>query len=281
MKTNKKKSGKTSTVLLVAVFVIGLSLMLYPSFSNYINSIHATRAIASYSEAVAAISEEENDALWQQALEYNANLLTRMDRYTLNEEEQEAYHSALNIVGDGVMGYIEIPEIDVNLPIYHGTSDVVLQVAVGHLEWTSLPTGGESTHCVLSGHRGLPSAKLFTNLDQLALGDIFSLCVLDEILTYEVDQIRIVEPDNISDLQIIDGEDLCTLMTCTPYGINTHRLLVRGHRVENAEEVVAIRITADAVQIEPLLVAPVLAIPLLLILIILVFINDGRKKKER
>ena len=170
------------------------------------------------------------------------------------------------------MGYIEIPEISVSLPIYHGTSDSILQVAVGHLEWSSLPVGGEGSHCVLSGHRGLPSAKLFTDLDKIREGDIFLLRVLDEVLTYEVDKITIVEPSQVSDLQIVEGEDLCTLVTCTPYGVNTHRLLVRGHRIENIEEARTIRVTADALQIEPLLVAPFAALPLLLVLLIILLL---------
>ena len=174
------------------------------------------------------------------------------------------------------MGYIEIPTIKLSLPIYHGTEEDVLQIAVGHLDWSSLPVGGESTHCVLSGHRGLPSAKLFTNLDQLVEGDAFVIRTLDEVLTYEVDQILIVEPDDVSALSIEEGKDLCTLVTCTPYGVNSHRLLVRGHRVANQSE--AIRVTSDAIQIEPLLVAPVLAIPMLLALLLLLLI-PGRKKR--
>ena len=165
-----------------------------------------------------------------------------------------------------------------SLPIYHGTEESVLQIAVGHLEWTSLPVGGESTHCVLSGHRGLPSAKLFTNLDKLREGDTFLLRVLDEVLTYEVDQILIVEPQETAALQIEEGKDYCTLVTFTPYGINTHRLLVRGHRIDNMEEAKTIRVTADAVQIEPLLVAPIVAIPMLLILLVLLLLPRRRRK---
>ena len=275
----KKKSGRLTTVILIVVFVIGLSLLLYPTFANYWNSMHQTRAIASYSENVATLDTKKYDELWEAANDYNRRAVTRPNHFSLTEEERAEYNALLDVGGSGVMGYIEIPEIDVALPIYHGTDDTVLQVATGHVEWSSLPTGGESTHCVLSGHRGLPSAKLFTRLDELMEGDTFILRVLDEILTYEVDQIRIVNPDDVADLQIIPGQDLCTLVTCTPYGINTHRLLVRGHRVENAEEAVMVRITADAIQIEPLIVAPILAIPLLILLIIIVFINDKRKSR--
>ena len=200
--------------------------------------------------------------------------------YLLSDEQKAEYDRLLDVSGLGVMGYIEIPSIDCSLPIYHGTEESVLQIAVGHLKWSSLPVGGESTHCVLSGHRGLPSAKLFTNLDKLQAGDIFLLRVLDEVLTYEVDQILIVEPQETGALRIEKGKDYCTLVTCTPYGINTHRLLVRGHRIDNIEEAKTVRVTADAIQIEPLLVAPVVAIPILLLLMILLLLPKQPRKKH-
>ena len=179
------------------------------------------------------------------------------------------------------MGYIEIPSIDVMLPIYHGTSEEVLQTAIGHIEGSSLPIGGPSTHCVISGHRGLPSARLFTDIDQLSEGDTFTLLVLDETLTYEVDQIRIVEPDDTSLLTIEEGQDLCTLVTCTPYGVNSHRLLVRGHRVENQETAGVLRITADAMMIDSRYVAPVIAVPILIIVILVMVLRPlGRRKKK-
>jgi len=265
-------------LLLAAAFLAGLSLLLYPTVSDYWNSFHQTRAIATYAENVAALDNASYDAIWDAARQYNRNLCSRSNSFLLSEEQKAEYESLLDISGQGVMGYIEIPEIDVSLPIYHGTEDPVLQVAVGHLEWTSLPVGGESTHCVLSGHRGLPSAKLFTDLDKLREGDTFLLRVLDEILTYEVDQILIVEPQDTAALEIAEGEDYCTLVTCTPYGINTHRLLVRGHRIDNIEGVKTVRVTADAVQLEPMLVAPVVAIPMLLILLILLLLPRRRKK---
>ena len=267
-----------STIVLVILLLIGLSLLLYPTVSDYWNSFHQTRAIATYAENVAALDNASYDAIWDAARQYNRNLCSRSNSFLLSEEQKAEYESLLDISGQGVMGYIEIPEIDVSLPIYHGTEDPVLQVAVGHLEWSSLPVGGESTHCVLSGHRGLHSAKLFTNLDKLREGDTFLLRVLDEILTYEVDQILIVEPQDTAALEIVEGQDYCTLVTCTPYGINTHRLLVRGHRIDNIEEVKTVRVTADAVQIEPMLVAPVVAIPMLLILLILLLLPRRRKK---
>ena len=269
-----------STVILVFLLLIGLSLLLYPTVSDYWNSFHQTRAIATYAENVAKLDNNQYDQLWEEARAYNEALCFRSNPYYLSEEQKAQYESLLDVSGLGVMGYIEIPEIDVSLPIYHGTEESVLQIAVGHLDWTSLPVGGESTHCVLSGHRGLPSAKLFTNLDKLQAGDIFMLRVLDEVLTYEVDQILIVEPQETGALRIEEGKDYCTLVTCTPYGINTHRLLVRGHRIDNIEEAKTVRVTADAIQIEPLLVAPVVAIPILLLLLILLLLPKQPRKKH-
>ena len=269
-----------STILLVFILLIGLSLLLYPSVSDYWNSFHQTRAIATYAENVAKLDNNQYDHLWEEARAYNEALPFRSNPYYLSEEQKAQYESLLDVSGLGVMGYIEIPEIDVSLPIYHGTEESVLQVAVGHLEWSSLPVGGESTHCVLSGHRGLPSAKLFTNLDKLQTGDIFMLRVLDNVLTYEVDQILIVEPQETGALRIEEGKDYCTLVTCTPYGINTHRLLVRGHRIDNIEEAKTVRVTADAIQIEPLLVAPVVAIQILLLLLILLLLPKQPRKKH-
>ncbi len=268
----KKSKHNFTTLLLFVVLLAGLGLMLYPSFSDYWNSLHQTRAIAGYAEDVAQLDDDRYDALWEEARSYNAALSQRETEFALSEEQTAQYEALLDVSGLGIMGYIEIPEIDCSLPIYHGTDESVLQIAVGHLEWSSLPVGGESTHCVLSGHRGLPSAKLFTHLDQLVEGDIFLLRVLDEVLTYEVDQILIVEPQEVASLTIAEGKDYCTLVTCTPYGINTHRLLVRGHRIENIEQSKTIRVTADALQIEPLLVAPFAALPLLVLLLILLLI---------
>ena len=276
----KKKKGNLITVLLVLIFLVGLSLLLYPSVSDYWNSLHQSRAIATYAEDVASLDQDQYDELWNAAHDYNASLIGRNNAFRLNDDQKEAYERLLNVSGLGVMGYIEIPEIDCSLPIYHGTEESVLQIAVGHLEWSSLPVGGESTHCVLSGHRGLPSAKLFSNLDKLQTGDIFMLRVLDEVLTYEVDQILIVEPQETDALEIEEGKDYCTLVTCTPYGINTHRLLVRGHRIDNMEEAKTIRVTADAIQIEPLIVAPIVAIPILLLLLLLLLLPKRPQKKH-
>lgn len=267
---------KLSTILLVLVFLAGLSLLLYPSVSNYWNSMHASQAVAEYNTKVKELSAEDYDQILENARAYNQSLLNRSDSFSLTEELEKEYEKQLDVGDDGIMGYVEIPNINVSLPIYHGTDDSVLQIAVGHLEWSSLPVGGESTHCVLSGHRGLPSAKLFTNLDKLTEGDIFVIRVLDEVLSYEVDRIRIVEPDELDSLQIEEGKDLCTLVTCTPYGINTHRLLVRGHRVANESD--GIRVTSDAIQIEPVIVAPAVALPILLILLIVLLVSKPKKK---
>ena len=275
----KKKNGNFTTLLLVLILLTGLSLLLYPTVSDYWNSFHQTRAIATYAENVAIMDQEQYDEIWAAAKAYNASLAERDNAFLLSDEQKEEYTRLLDVSGLGIMGYIEIPEIDVSLPVYHGTEESVLQIAVGHLEWSSLPVGGESTHCVLSGHRGLPSAKLFTNLDKLREGD-FLLRILDEVLTYEVDQILIVEPQEVGALQIEEGKDYCTLVTCTPYGINTHRLLVRGHRIENIEEAKVVRVTADAIQIEPLLVAPIVAIPILLLLLILLLLPKRPKTKH-
>lgn len=274
-----KKKLFSSTTLLILILLAGLSLLLYPKVSDYWNSFTQSQVISNYVEKIADIDEEQYAALLEEAKEYNRTLLWRRNNYVLDEAQRKEYEALLNISGIGVMGYIEIPTINCSLPIYHGTDDAVLQIAVGHMEWTSLPVGGEGTHCVLSGHRGLPSAELFTDLNKVVVGDLFMLRVLNEVLTYEVDQILIVEPHETEALLIEEGQDYCTLVTCTPYGINSHRLLVRGHRVEN-EKISTVRVTADAVQIEPLLIAPLVAIPILLILLIVLLIPHPKKKRR-
>ena len=270
--------NRLSTILLILVFLIGLSLLLYPSFSDWWNSFHQSKAISDYAAAVAELDETQYDQYWAEAWQYNRSLLERSNSFLLSEEQKNQYTQLLDISDIGVMGYVEIPAIHVTLPIYHGTSEGVLQVAIGHLEWTSLPVGGSSSHCVISGHRGLPSARLFTDLDELVLGDIFMIRVLNEILTYQVDQILIVNPDEVDELLIHKDKDYCTLVTCTPYGINTHRILVRGHRIENIEEAAKIIVTADAMQIDPVVVAPMLAAPLLLLLLIGLLIPKKRRR---
>ncbi len=262
------------TILLILVFMAGLSLLLYPSVANYYNALHATKAVSAYKEQVDDLNEKKYEEIYTKAVKYNQKLATKGGACQLSEEDRREYNATLNIE-NGMMGYVEIEKLRVSLPIYHGTADEILQVAAGHLEWTSLPVGGKSSHCVLSGHRGLPSAKLFTDLDQLQEGDTFTLHILNEVLTYEVDQIRIVQPEDTQDLVIEPGKDYCTLVTCTPYGINTHRLLVRGHRVATVDTE---RVVSEAIVIEPIIVAPVLAIPILLMLLLSVLLR-GRKEK--
>lgn len=267
-------------ILLVALFV-GLFLLAYPSIADYWNSFHQSRAVMTYAENVADMNTEEYERILDEARIYNAELAERGINWTLTDEEREAYMSELDIGGNGVMGYIKIQKIDVMLPIYHGTEENVLQTSIGHLEESSLPVGGESAHSMLSGHRGLPSARLFTDLDKLREGDTFTLTILNETLTYEVDHIWIVEPSDLSHLTIEDGKDYCTLITCTPYGINTHRLLVRAHRIDNLNG--DAMVVADAIQIRPVFIAPFVAIPILLLLLIYVLISTSAShlKKKR
>lgn len=274
-----KKKDRLTTIALVFVLITGLSLMLYPSVSNWWNSRVSSRAVSNYMNHVGVIDNEEYNRMMEEARAYNKDLLNRHNSFALDSAQSARYNQVLNI-SDGIMAYIEIPAIQVELPIYHGTEEPVLQIAVGHLEWTSLPVGGESTHCALSGHRGLPSARLFTDLDKLVVGDIFIIHVLDEMITYEVDQINIVEPHQSDDLLIEEGKDLMTLVTCTPYGVNTHRLLVRGHRVENIAEAQVVRITADAVIVEKLIVAPFLLVPVMLVFLLIIAIPTKKKRRN-
>lgn len=274
-----KKKSSFVTAILIAALLAGALLLLYPTISDYWNSLHQSRAIASYAEQVADLDDNMYEQLWADARAYNETLGSSTSRFVMTDEQKKVYDALLNIAGNGVMGYIEIPKIKCNLPIYHGADESVLQIAIGHVQGSSLPVGGAGTHCVLSGHRGLPRAKLFTDIDQLTEGDVFLLRVLDETLTYEVDQIRTVLPDELDDLAIEEGKDYCTLVTCTPYGINSHRLLVRGHRVENQASASTIRVTADGMQIEPLLIAPLVAAPMLLVLLVIVLIPHRTKKK--
>ena len=268
-----------STIITVIVFVTGLSLLLYPTVSNYWNSLHQTKAVANYSDAMEKMSRKKKQDAIDAAKAYNEALLSNVGRFTPTEEELNTYKSLLDADGTGMMGYIEIPEIRCELAIYHTVEESVLQVGIGHLEGSSLPVGGSGTHCVLSGHRGLPSAQLFTKLDRLKNGDIFTLHVYDQVLTYEVDQIAIVEPEDYGLLQIEEGQDLCTLFTCTPYGINTHRLLVRGHRIENRAGS-DVRVTSDAAKVSSVLVAVCIAIPLLIISFLVADWSAGRSKKK-
>ena len=269
-----------STILLILVFFIGTAVLLYPTISDYVNSRHQSRAIASYDKAVSACTSEDFTKVFEAADAYNKKLRETPNAF-YDPSLVSGYEQALSVDDTGIMGYISIDKLKLELPIYHTTDDAVLQVAVGHLEGSSLPVGGAGTHCVLSGHRGLPSARLFTDLDKLEIGDTFTITVLDRLLTYQVDQIKIVLPDEVSDLQITDGKDYCTLVTCTPYGINTHRLLVRGVRVANAAEKPVIYVAPEAYRIDPIIVTPVAAAPMLLILLGVVLVKYRRKKNGR
>ena len=266
-------------IILCLVILIGIGLLSYPTVSDWWNSFHQTRAVASYAAAVSQMKTEDYDRLFAEADDYNRKLAGTGMKWSMTDEEIQEYNNVLDISDNGIMGYIDIPRIRQTLPIYHGTDDAVLQVAIGHLAGTSLPVGGDSTHCVVSGHRGLPSARLFTDLDRLIVGDIWTMTVLNRTVTYEVDQIRIVEPEDLSELQIVQGSDYCTLLTCTPYGINTHRLLVRGHRIPNLDG--DANVTADAMQVDQTLVAMVVAVIILLILVIILLIVSSKWYKGR
>ena len=264
------------TIILFGMIVVGLGLIAYPSVADWWNSFHQTRAVAAYASKIADMSHEEYDKILNEAAEYNKQIAETGVRWQMSDEEIQEYNSILDITGTGIMAYIDIPKIHVQLPIYHGTDDAILQIAVGHITGSSLPVGGETSHCIVSGHRGLPSAKLFSDLDELVVGDLWTVNVLDQTLTYEVDQIRVVLPTDLKYLEMEDGKDYCTLVTCTPYGVNTHRLLVRGHRVPNVQG--NARVTADALQIEPAYVAPFIGTPIILILIVMLIIATRKKK---
>lgn len=252
--------SRKTTIILILFFFIGLSLLLYPSVSNYWNSKTQSEAIINYEAMLAAYKPEDYSAVFELAEDYNRELAALplpLRDYTRIEE---TYWKALDISGTGMMGYLTIPKINQELPLYHGTSEAVLSTAAGHFQGTSLPTGGEGTHCVVSAHRGLPTAVLFTHLDRMEIGDTFTFTILDRVLTYEVDQIRIVEPDDISLIQIEAGKDYCTLLTCTPYGINTQRLLVRAHQVD-ASQKSSIYVANEAYKVDPMIVMPGVAMP--------------------
>lgn len=268
------------TTILVLIMIAGLSLMLYPTISNYWNSFTQSRGVASYSQDVEKLSDAQIEALLKEAEAYNASLPNSDSRFLMSEGERAVYNRLLKTSDAGIIGMVEIPRLKSSQPIYHGTAENTLQVAIGHLEGSSLPVGGAGTHTVLSGHRGLPSAKLFTGLEKMEIGDRFMVRVLNRVLTYEVDQLSVVDPDDFTKLQIEDGKDYCTLVTCTPYGINTHRLLVRGVRVENGSDSLYALMAADATMVDPRIVAACIAAPVLLGLIALLFLK-GRRKDDK
>lgn len=264
-------------IFLAVVILAGLCLLLYPTFSDWWNSLHQSRAIASYVETVEGMSQEEMDALLEEARAYNERLWDKGNRWIPSPQEAEEYRSLLDVSGTGIMGYVNIPVIDVSLPIYHGTDEAVLQVASGHIEGTSLPVGGADTHAAISGHRGLPSAKLFTDLDKLSEGDIFTVTVLGQVLTYQIVQIRIVLPEDTSEMELYRGEDYCTLQTCTPYGVNTNRLLLRGKRIGDVKE--ALIAAAEAVRVPTYVVIPAVGVPMLFILLAILLIFYKRRPR--
>jgi sortase A len=274
------QKNRLSNFILSLLLLAGLSLLLYPFFSDYWNSFHSSKAISNYTQIVSEMDDEEYERLLTEVYAYNTSLLSRDNPYLLTDEMKVQYDELLNLDGSGIMGYVEIPAIGCDLPIHHTVEERVLQKAVGHIPWTSMPVGGESTHSVLSSHRGLPSARLFTDMDKIIVGDVFYLHILDETLQYEVDQILVVEPRETEELLIVQDKDYCTLLTCTPYGINTHRLLVRGHRVE-MDSTKKIVVPSDAIQIEPIIVAPILSLPILLLLLIWLYIPKPKKVQLR
>jgi len=276
---NKKNKDRIINIVLISVMIIGVLIVAYPTISDWWNSFHQTRAIASYTEKVASMDTVDTERMLKEAEEYNAGLVDKEGRFALSDEELEEYKGILDVTGTGIMGYVEIPKLHISLPVYHGSEDTVLQIAVGHLEGTSFPVGGTGTHAVLTGHRGLPSARLFTDIDQLTDGDHFMVHVLNRTVTYEVDQIHIVLPEEMEDLAIDPEKDYCTLITCTPYGINSHRLLVRGRRVDNDAEIMDV--AADAQQVQPGLTALGIAIPMLTVALLWILLATRRKASRK
>lgn len=277
----KKKGGSASTIILVAIFLVGMCILLYPTVSDFWNEKRQSQAIINYDEIIDKLSPEDYSEYFRKADEYNGKLKLISAPFLGHKSLADEYYSTLDINGNGMMGYITIEKIKVQLPIYHGTSDTVLNSAVGHVEGSSLPVGGKGTHSVLSAHRGLPSAKLFTNLDKLEPGDIFTIKILDRTITYQVDNILIVLPDKIDDLYVVPNKDYCTLVTCTPYGINSHRMLVRGTRIENIEEEKKVNVITEAYRIDPLIVTPAVAAPMLGILLIFLIVKSSHDKKKK
>lgn len=267
-------------ILLASVFLIGLALLLYPAISNYVNTRHQSHAVASYENDMAKLAPEDYTPILQAAQAYNAALLDKPDRFLQTDEEAATYQSLLNPTNNGIMGYVEISKIGVKLPIYHGTDESVLQVGAGHVEGTSLPVGGAGTHCAISGHRGLPSAMLFTDLDKLAVGDAFAIHVLDQVLTYQVDQILVVKPSELDALEIDPAKDYCTLITCTPYGVNSHRLMLRGLRVENAAEQAPAEVSAPTAVQTPYDVTPGLIVIGILALVVILLVRSASRRRD-
>ncbi len=271
--------SKTATVIMLVLFCVSLCVLLYPSISQHWNAKVQSKAVSDYNNILSFMDEQDYKKYKIEAEDYNRRL-SSLSAPLLEYSSISGYEATLNIDKSGVMGYIAIDKIGVELPIYHGISEKVLAVAVGHIEGTSLPVGGKGTHCVLSAHRGLPNAKLFTDLDRLEKGDTFTLNLLGDTLTYQIDQIKTVLPSEISDLQTVAGEDYCTLVTCTPYGIHSHRLLVRGERIQTAQYK-KLYITAEAAIVDKLIVTPIVALPILFVLIMIVLLKPAKPKLSK
>lgn len=269
-----------SMIVLVLVFFLGLSIMMYPLLADYWNQRTQSQFIMDYQAMLDSMTEDDYSAYFDAADQYNREL-QELAMPLMQAEGLAGYHEILNMAQNGIMGYISIDKIGVELPVYHGTSSSVLNTAVGHLEGSSLPVGGSGTHAVLSAHRGLPSAKLFTDLDKLEVGDTFTITILNRVLTYEVEQILIVKPDEIDSLAIQPEKDLCSLITCTPYGVNTHRLIVQAHRIESSQEKPMLYVANDAFRIDPIIVTPVVAMPMLFILLIVLMVKYRKKSNEQ
>lgn len=269
-----------SMIVLVLVFFLGLSIMMYPLLADYWNQRTQSQFIMDYQAMLDSMTEEDYSVYFDAADQYNREL-QELAMPLMQAEGLAGYHEILNMAQNGIMGYISIDKIGVELPVYHGTSSSVLNTAVGHLEGSSLPVGGIGTHCVMSAHRGLPSAKLFTDLDKLEVGDTFTITVLNRVLTYEVEQILIVKPDETDSLAIQENRDLCSLITCTPYGVNTHRLIVQAHRIESSQEKPMLYVANDAFRIDPIIVTPVVATPMLIILLIVLMVKYRKKSNEQ
>ncbi len=267
--------GKTATLIMLIFFFVSLCVLLYPAVSQYWNAQVQTRAVTEYNEMINALLEEDYTAYFDAADDYNSRLY-ELGRPLQFYQELTDYMDQLNPSGNGIMGYINISKLSVELPIYHTTSDAVLAAGAGHIEGTSLPVGGTGTHSAISAHRGLPGARLFTDLNRMELGDTFTITILNEVLTYQVDQITVVNPDQVDGLAIDPNEDYCTLVTCTPYGINTQRLLVRGTRIETTETRKLYVIT-EAYIVDRLIVTPIVALPILFVLILIVIFKPAKK----
>lgn len=269
---------KIPKIILFITFIAGIIMLLYPLVTQYWNSKVQSQIVKNYKKNLEKMEVEDYTNIFNDASAYNARLL-ELDYPFIEYKKLLNYKDLVNINNDGMIGYIKIDKLNIELPIYHGTSSSILNVAVGHLEGTSLPIGGNNTHSVLAAHRGLPNKELFTNITKLEIGDSFTITVLDRIITYQVDNIVIVEPNDISKLQVIEGKDYVTLLTCTPYGLNYHRLLVRGTRIETQEEKNII-ITSEAYQIDKEIVTFIMTIPIIIVLIIYVILKPIKKESK-